>query len=261
MSELSLYVKHRQVVVPGELVAKGKFRAGQNVIRVGDDNFYATVIGSFELRDKGVLAVRALRGPYIPRRGDKVIGQVVDISMGSWAVDIRSPYEATLPASKFPARINPVLDDIRKYLNVSEYVYAEIAEFDRVKSPTLDATLNREYGPIRRGLVITVEPTRVPRLIGKKGSMVQLLNKELGAKIVVAQNGYVWIRADDQSIVNKAVQVVRKIESEAHVQGLTSKIEELLITLKNSDKARMDPEKVGLEKRTEGSEESEVHGD
>ncbi len=231
---MNIIAKHRQLVTPGDLVAEGKFRAGQNVIKLNGDRFYATVLGSFEIKDRDTLSVRALRGPYIPRRGDKVIGKVVDISMGSWTVDIRAPYEATLPAGRFPARINPVFDDIRKFMGADDFVYAEIAEFDRARPPILDATLNREYGLIRQGVVIEVEPTRVPRIIGKKGSMIQLLNRELGSQITVGQNGRVWVRAPSPEAVSNTVSTIRLIEAEAHTQGLTSRVEERLKTLKNA---------------------------
>lgn len=229
---MTVYFKHRDIVAPGDLLAKGRFRTGSNVVKVGEDAYYATVLGSFEIQN-GVLSVRALRGPYIPRKGDRVIGVVVDISMGSWSVDIRSPYEATLPAARFPVRINPVLDDIRKYLKVGDYIYAEIAEFDRFRPPVLDATASREYGPVKQGVVVAIEPTRVPRVIGRNGSMIKLLNKELDANIIVAQNGYVWVRASNSTTINRAVRIIKMIEAEAHTQGLTSRVEEMLKTLKS----------------------------
>jgi exosome complex component RRP4 len=219
------------------LLARGRYKAGQNVIKV-DDAYYATVVGSFEIRERGVIAVRALKGPYMPKKGDKVIGAVIDVSMGSWSVDIRSPYVATLPASRFSSRINPTLEDIRNYLNVGDYVYCEIAEFDRFHSPVLDASISKEFGPVKKGVVIPVEPTRVPRIIGKKGSMLQLLNKELNVKLVVAQNGYVWIPSDDASKYKLVIEVIRKIETEAHLPGLTDRIEKFLKTVtlnKDSD--------------------------
>lgn len=229
---MPVYFKHRDIVTPGDLLAKGRFRVGSNVVKVGEDSYYATVLGSFEFQN-GVLSVRALRGPYMPRKGDKVVGVVVDISMGSWSVDIRSPYQATLPATRFSTRINPVLEDIRKYLRVGDYIYAEIAEFDRFKPPVLDASSSRDFGPIRQGVVVAIEPTRVPRVIGRNGSMIKLLNSELDANIVVAQNGYVWIRAKDSTTINNAVRIIKMIDAEAHTQGLTSRVEAMLKTLKS----------------------------
>jgi len=49
------------------LLARGRYKAGQNVIKV-DDAYYATVVGSFEIRERGVIAVRALKGPYMPKK-------------------------------------------------------------------------------------------------------------------------------------------------------------------------------------------------
>lgn len=225
--------KHRDLVVPGEQIAKGRFRAGENVIRL-DDSYYSTVLGTVEVRERGEIAVRALKGPYMPVRGDRVIGRVVDVSLGSWTIDIRAPYEASLPLSHFPRRINPVFEDIRNVMNVGDFVYCEIAEFDRFHSPVLDARREREYGVVTQGMLIAVEPKRVPRIIGKRGSMLQLLSKELDSKITVAQNGYVWVVSKSEAAYRLAVEAIRKIEEEAHLQGLTTRMEEYFrkVTLK-----------------------------
>lgn len=71
--------------------------------------------------------------------------------------------------------------------------------------------------------------TRVPRIIGKKGSMITMLKKETGAQILVGQNGRVWISGksrDEEAIIAEAI---RKIEAEAHTTGLTDRVREFLV--------------------------------
>ncbi len=63
----------------------------------------------FSLRDVGMadvignkLIVMPVKGAYIPRIDDIVLGRVTDIGMSGWQVDIYAPYPAMLPASETP---------------------------------------------------------------------------------------------------------------------------------------------------------------
>ncbi|MHA1372509.1 MAG: KH domain-containing protein, partial [Promethearchaeota archaeon] len=69
---------------------------------------------------------------------------------------------------------------------------------------------------------------KIPRLIGKNGSMIRMLNGITTCKIFVAQNGIVWVKGknhDDERIILKAI---KKIEKEAHTFGLTDRIKEYI---------------------------------
>jgi len=78
---------------------------------------------------------------------------------------------------------------------------------------------------LRGGRIIEVYPSKVPRVIGKQGTMVKQIKRKTGCKIIVGQNGLVWIQGDNPNLAAKAV---RKVEKEAHTQGLTDKIGEWL---------------------------------
>jgi len=77
------------------------------------------------------------------------------------------------------------------------------------------------------GMVIEVSPSKVPRIIGKNGSMIQMLKNETGCRIYVGQNGRIWIDGELDSIV-RAVQAIKMIEDEAHNLGLTEKVKTYL---------------------------------
>jgi exosome complex component RRP4 len=76
-------------------------------------------------------------------------------------------------------------------------------------------------------MVIEVSPSKVPRVIGRNGSMIQMLKNETGCRIYVGQNGRIWIDGDLDNIV-KAIQAVKMIEEEAHGLGLTEKVKRFL---------------------------------
>jgi len=83
-------------------------------------------------------------------------------------------------------------------------------------------------GKIREGRIIKVTPTKIPRVIGKKGSMINLIKRQTGCQIVIGQNGVILVRGRDLEKVNLAVEAIMKIEDEAHTTGLTDRINEML---------------------------------
>jgi exosome complex component RRP4 len=221
-----IYFSQRQIVVPGFVLAEGNYETGRNVYKEGN-KFYATVIGLAELKDK-IINVIPLRGCYIPSVGDVLIGKVIDIITTAWLVDIRSPWNAILFAKDFFSKpIDIMKEDLRKYLDVGELIVAKIISFDRTKNPVLTAK-GRGLGKIEKGTVIEVEPTRVPRIIGKKGSMINMLKKETGCQIHVGQNGRIWISGKNREDEFLVVEAIRKIESEAHTTGLTNRVYSLI---------------------------------
>jgi exosome complex component RRP4 len=68
---------------------------------------------------------------------------------------------------------------------------------------------------------------KVPRVIGKNGSMIQILKNSTGCRIYVGQNGRIWIDGELDDIM-RAVRAVKLIEEEAHNLGLTEKVKKYL---------------------------------
>ena len=103
---------------------------------------------------------------------------------------------------------------------------AKVLQVNREKK--LQITLkDRNLYKIKGGFILNVEPSKVPRIIGRKGSMIALLKKYTSCRIFVGQNGRIWIDGTEEGI-RKVINVVRMIENEALSYGLTNKVEELL---------------------------------
>ena len=81
---------------------------------------------------------------------------------------------------------------------------------------------------LRGGRLIKVTPTKVPRIIGKQGSMVSMIKEKTNCRIIVGQNGIVWIEGTDSDNENLATEAILKIEKDAHTEGLTDKIKNFL---------------------------------
>ena len=179
---MTLFFNRRDLVVPGDLLAEGDYEAGENVHKIGN-RFYATRVGLFELRDERRITVIALNSIYVPKPGDVVIGDVVDVGVGSWAVDIRAPRLAILRAADALGKpFRPDREELTRFLTVGDTVIAKVKAYDRTRNPLL--TLGEPgLGKVTSGLIVRITPSKVPRLIGKKGSMIGMLKRETGCQI------------------------------------------------------------------------------
>ena len=80
---------------------------------------------------------------------------------------------------------------------------------------------------LKGGRIISVASNKVPRIVGKEGSMVSMIKQETNCSILVGQNGLIWINGTPEGEL-LAVDSIRKIEEESHLSGLTDKIKEFL---------------------------------
>jgi exosome complex component RRP4 len=225
-----LLIEDKSVVVPGEELAEGMdylptegtYREGEKIIssRLG--------LASVEGR---LIKLIPLSGKYLPKRGDTIIGNVIDITLNGWRIELNSAYSALLSMKEATSEFITRGADLTRYFNFGDYLVTKITN---VTSQNLvDVTMK---GPglrkLGEGRIITVMPNKVPRIIGKQGSMVSMVKTATGCRIIVGQNGVVWIQGTPQSEMI-AVDAIRKIEREAHIAGLTDRMKEYLERLTN----------------------------
>jgi exosome complex component RRP4 len=223
---MPLFYEKRQLVTPGDLLAENDYIAGENTYKQ-DGKIYATRIGLFDYGDKRVYVV-ALKSFYIPMIGDTIVGKVIEVTLGGWVVDIRAPYVAMLRASdalERPAR--PQKDDLTQLFDVGDAMIAKIVAYDRTRDPLL-TVLDRGLGKITRGQIIEITPTKIPRVIGKQGSMITMIKEQTGCQITIGQNGRILISGKLPEDERLAIMAIRKIDEEAHTSGLTDRITEML---------------------------------
>ncbi len=222
-----ILVEPRSIVLPGDVLAEGDdVEPGIYIERVGK-KLIATITGIAvveDLGDKKKVSIIPLEGAYIPKPGDIVIGLVKDIGITHWEVDIASPYKGILTVQEVLDRpFNPATDSLKKYLDVGDYIVAKVVAFDRARDPLL--TIKGEgLGRISEGAIVEIKPSRVPRVIGRKGSMVNMLMKETGCSILVGQNGRILVRCPNKDLEEVVILSIKKIEAEAHTSGLTERV-------------------------------------
>jgi exosome complex component RRP4 len=216
----------RKYVIPGDVVTTGPFRPEQNVILEGN-KIISTTIGISEIYDDSVKVI-PLTGKYIPKINDLVIGKVISHTSLSWELDINSCYVGFLPAQDvFGRDFSAHADELATKLKSGDLVAARIANFDRTRDP-LVTIADRDLGKIDSGDLIKISPSKVPRLIGKRGMMIQTIEMATDAAITIGQNGWVVVSCESPEGLLKAKKAIEMVNEKAHVVNLTDQVKEML---------------------------------
>jgi exosome complex component RRP4 len=236
------FFEKKQLVTPGELLAEGDYLPGENTY-IQEGKIYAERIGLVDTDNKKVNVV-ALRAFYMPKMGDIVIGSVIEVGFNGWTIDIKSPYTAMLRASDVLSRpFKPQNDELSAVLTAGDLIVAKIASFDRAHDPQLTVG-EPGLGKITRGQILHVTPTKIPRVIGRKGSMISMIKQETGCQIILGLNGMVLVTGKELADEELAIAAIRKIEQESHTSGLTDRITQLLKENKVKVEEKVEEQKV-----------------
>ena len=220
-----LLIQERDVVIPGEALAEGMdYLPGDNTYR-DDTQIFSTVLGLVSIQNR-VLKITPLAGPYIFKIGDKIIGRVSDITMSGWRVDTSTAYLAMLNVKDATSRFIRKEEDLSKILAIGDYLIVKVIN---VTSQNLVDLTMREPGlqKVSGGRIIKINSQKVPRVIGKQGSMISLLKEKTGCEIVVGQNGLVWLKGTPEGEL-RAEKAIKRIEEKSHQEGLTEKMQKYL---------------------------------
>lgn len=211
----------RMVVVPGEEIASGDdYLPGEGVRREGE-HVIATRYGLAEIIGR-VIKVIPLSGAYVPRRNNVVLGRVIDITFNGWLIDIDCPGNGFLPIAESPRFINQ--NEMDQFLAIGDVIAAKIWS---IKGKGIDLTIKgKGLGKLEDGFMFRINSSRVPRVIGREGSMITLIKDNTNCQITVGQNGWIWIKGDTSEQVMRARKAVEHIAENVHIAGLTEHMEE-----------------------------------
>ncbi len=221
----TLLVNDKEIVTPGEVVAEGiDYLPAEGTFRE-ENKIISSKLGLVNVSGR-LIKIIPLSGKYLPNPEDTIIGKVTDITISGWRVDLNSAYHAMLSMKEATPRYIPRGADLTKYFTVGDYLLTKIIN---VTSQNLvDLTMK---GPglkkLGEGRIIAINTNKVPRVIGKAGSMVSLIKSLTNCNIIVGQNGVVWLSGEPKEEI-RAVKAIRLIEAEAHIPGLTERVQKLL---------------------------------
>lgn len=209
----------RKVVIPGEIIVEGEDFLPGDFTEKKDGKIIALKYGLAE-EQKNLIKVIALSGVYNPRRGNVVIGKVENINVNGWMVDIGAADSAFLSINEVPRYVNK--DAMEEVFCIGDMLIAKIWVINK---RGIDLTIkSRGLGLIEEGLVFSVNPNKVPRIIGKEGSMIKIIKDNTGCDISVGQNGEVLVVGDTTDDELFAKEAIMHVCEKSFMSGLTDEI-------------------------------------
>ncbi len=210
----------RKIAIPGEKIVSGKdYLPGDGTRRIGND-IVATKFGLADISGRLVKLI-PLSGVYMARVGNVVIGRVVDITFNGWLIDLKSPYSAFLSVSECPMYVK---GDLTEYFDIGEMIACKVTS---VKRKGIDLTIKgRGLGKLDDGMIMHINSNKVPRVIGREGSMIRLIKQETNCNITIGQNGVVWISGKKVEDELKAKEAILFVVNRSFIDGLTGKVQE-----------------------------------
>ncbi|MBI4149604.1 RNA-binding protein [Candidatus Woesearchaeota archaeon] len=235
----TLLVSEKTVVVPGQELATGMdYLPGFGAYRDGE-HIVASQLGLLSVEGRAIKII-PLSGKYIPKNDDTVIAQVVDITLHGWRLEINSAYSAMLTLKDATSDFIARDADLTAYFNFGDWIVAGVANVTTQK--LIDLTMK---GPglrkLGEGMIVRVGPSKIPRIIGKGGSMVSMIKEYTGCRIIVGQNGVLWIQGSPEGEM-LAAKTIKEIEQHAHRSGLTERIKEFLGQFPKPEAVPLPPE-------------------
>lgn len=214
-------VSKRKAIVPGEIIVTGEdYLPGEGTRREGE-NIVSSRFGLAEEVGR-VVRVISIFGAFIPRKGNVIIGTVSGITFSGWLINIDAAGSAFLPIEEVPRFINR--NEMDQFLTIGDVIAAKIWS---VKSKGIDLAMKgKGLGKLENGFIFRIVPSRVPRVIGREGSMVNLIKEKTGCNITVGQNGWIWIKGSDTDSEIKARKAIEFVADKVYVNGLTEKVEQ-----------------------------------
>lgn len=221
-----IFVEEKKVVVPGDVLAIGMDYLPAGGAFRDNDKIIASQVGVASVSER-LIRVIPLSGNYIPQRGDVVIGKISDMTYSSWFVDIGYAYEAVLSIKEATSDFVERGADLTDYFNIGDHMVAKL--YNVTKSKAMDLSLK---GPGLRkltgGKIINVTPAKIPRIVGKGGSMINMIKDATGCQMIVGQNGRIWISGKEATMERKATDAIMLINDKAHTRGLTERVKAFL---------------------------------
>lgn len=237
--------------MPGETIVNGDdFLPGDGARREGK-NILASRYGLAETTNK-LVRVIPLSGAYVPRRGNVIIGTVVGVTFKGWLIDFGSHQNGFLNVTEVPRYIGR--GELRDHFDFGDTVCAKVFGTD---GGNVDLSVKlRGFGRVQGGQLVNVNPNKVPRVIGKEGSMVNIIKGASNCDVTVGQNGVIWVIGDKIEDELNARRIIEFICENSFLAGLTEKVEEYI-----KKDLKLEIKQVRFEQTSENASSEEPQGE
>ena len=183
---------HKKIVVPGELVTEDRKKTGAHVF-VREGKIFASTVGIVSVSEE-YASVIPLQGKYMPKPNDLIVGIVGAEAHAGYIVDINSFYRSFLSKK-----------ETSKTLRKGDVISAKITEVNEINEVSLN-DVRVFYG----GEVLSVSPVKVPRMLGRQGSMLGVLKEGTGCSLMIGRNGWVWVKGGNIPLLKFALKKIIK---------------------------------------------------
>ena len=151
------------------------------------------------VRNQGsTISVEPVHTRYIPRPSDLVIGYIEGCTNNIWFVELGAPFNAILPMSLGPGKVE--FGGTRSIMDIGDAILCRVQEVEETHSSVVTMK-GMGLRKIRSGVVEEIDPHLLGRLIGKGGESLRRLKEETECRIVVADNGRMWIDGELDGIL------------------------------------------------------------
>ncbi len=208
--------------MPGEVLDDSGMKPGDYAYLEGG-KVRAGVLGVRNVF-KNTVGVIPMGGRYMPVAGDLVIGIVEDIGPSNWLIDIGAPYPAPLHVNEVPWKVE--FGDTSRFIGMEDVLMLKILSVDESKKIQVtmkDSGLRKIEG----GQLVDIAHTKISRVIGKGGSMIQMIKNMTDCRLLVGQNGRIWVDGDEEN-VQVAADAIGLIDAQAQSDNLTERVREYI---------------------------------
>ena len=233
--------KQRNIALPGLIIENQVQMKSDNTSKIGDQLIFnkTGLIDVFNDQTN----ILPYKNIYKPKQGDFVIGIVIGFMPNGWQIDLFSYKKHMLPAAETPMlntqsndknsyrrrpeRFDPTKHELKDFLKIGDIIRAEVIDAGRLGNSLLSMNQRGSLEKISNAYYIKINVSKLPRIIGKKGSMLKLLEDTSNTKLFVGQNGVIAIEGTIESY-KKVKETINMISRNIFMKGLNDKVLEML---------------------------------
>tara|TARA_B100000886_G_scaffold65255_1_gene40858 strand:- start:3814 stop:4500 length:687 start_codon:yes stop_codon:yes gene_type:complete len=212
-----------RLVTPGEAIgASSGARAGSGVI-IQNEKLIATKVGWVNERN-GVTSINPINSAYMPRSGDLVIGIVESVRNNLWFAEVNGPFNGLLPMSLAPWKVE--FGAAREQMDIGDIMLARIQEVDEAHNIVLTMK-GVGLRKLKEGVMEEIPINTIAHLRGENNSLLNKLKDASDCRIIVAENGRVWIDGEGDGI-SFVRSIIEKTRNSGHDSRFTENILEII---------------------------------
>ncbi len=218
-----------RLVTPGMAIGPSSgMRAGSGAL-AQNDTIIATRLGWVKELNNTV-SVDPINSAYMPRSGDLIVATVAEVRNNLWFMNVNGPFQGLLPMSLAPWKVE--FGAARQHMGIGDVVLARVQEVDEAHNVVLTMKgvgLRR----LKEGIMSEISMNHISRLRGDDDTTLRQLKEVSDCRIIVAENGRVWVDGDSDGITFMRT-ILDLVRNEGHMATFGASLEALIENRRNA---------------------------